>query len=291
MAPSPAVICASATGEVYVGVDLQGSLGKKGNLGRIVRLIDTDNDGIADKHTVYAKVNNPRGLIAIGNQLYVLHSIFGKDGKIINQDLSVFTDANNDGIADGPAKTLVKDIGNHTPLASRGTDHSTNGIRLGVDGWIYISVGDFGFQKAIGTDGKSLNFQGGGIVRVRPDGTDLETFIHGTRNVYDVAIDPFMNVYTRENTNDGVGWWIRFSHYIQSGEYGYPSLYTNFTEDMLPALNEYGGGSGTGALYLSEPTWPAEYNNKPLLADWGRSTVFIHDAKAKEASFEAKEPT
>jgi len=27
------------------------------------------------------------------------------------------------------------------------------------------------------------------VVRVRPDGTDLETYTQGTRNIYDVAID------------------------------------------------------------------------------------------------------
>ena len=98
-----------------------------------------------------------------------------------------------------------------------------------------------------------------------------------------------MNVFTRENNNDGVGWWIRFSHYIQSGEYGYPSLYMNFPEDIIPALNEYGGGSGTGALFLSEPGWPDKYNNKALLCDWGRSQIFIHDVKAQGPSFIAKE--
>lgn len=290
LTPSPAVICVAPSGAVYVGVDMQGSLGKKGNLGKIIRLVDTDNDGKADKHTEFAKVDNPRGLIAVGNKVFVLHSVFAKDGKIDNQYLSVLTDANNDGVADGPPKTLIKDIGNHGPLKSRGTDHSTNGIRLGIDGWIYISVGDFGFQKAVGADGQILNYQGGGVVRVRPDGSGMENFVHGTRNTYDVAIDPFMNVYTRENNNDGVGWWIRFSHYIQTGEYGYPSLYMNFPEDMIPALNEYGGGSGTGALFLSEPGWPKEYNNKALLCDWGRSTVFVHGTTPKGPSFIATEP-
>ena len=146
-------------------------------------------------------------------------------------------------------------------------------------------MGDFGFVDAEGSDGKKLTFHGGGIVRVRPDGSGLETFIHGTRNVYDVAIDPFMNVFTRENTNDGVGWWVRFSHYIQSGEFGYPSLYTNFSEDILPALGEYGRGSGTGCLFLQEPQWPAKYNNSALLADWGHSHIYIHRTQPDGASF------
>jgi len=282
--PCPAVLCAAPTGEVYVGVDMQGSLGKKAGHGKIVRLVDVDGDGKVDKTTDFAKIDNPRGLIALGNKLIVLHCNL-KDGKPYNQDISVYTDADGDGVADGAPKTIVKGIGNPKYIQSRGADHCTNNIRLGIDGWVYISVGDFGFIDAEGSDGKKLSMHGGGIVRVRPDGSEIETFIHGTRNVYDVAIDPFMNVYTRENTNDGVGWWVRFSHYIQTGEYGYPSLYTNFPEDMLPALAEYGSGSGTGCLYLQEPGWPAKYNNQALLADWGRSKVFIHKVTPNGASF------
>jgi len=287
LTPCPAVIAASPYGDVYVGVDLQGSLGKKINLGHIAKLVDTNNDGKADKSTVYAKIDNPRGIISIGDRLIVLHCT-QQDGKIGTQQLSVLVDADNDGVADGPAQPLITNIGNPIYLKDRGTDHSTNNIRLGIDGWIYISIGDFGFIGAEGTDGTKLSMHGGGIVRVRPDGSEMETFIHGTRNVYDVSIDPFMNVFTRENTNDGVGWWVRFSHYIQSGEYGYPSLYTNFPEDMIPALGEYGSGSGTGNLYFEEPGWPAKYNKTNMMTDWGRSHIYIHRMEKDGASFTNK---
>lgn len=287
MAPCPAVIAASPYGEVFVGVDMQGSLGTKANLGYIAKLVDTDNDGKADKKTVFAKVDNPRGLVSIGNKLIALHST-QKNGKIINQQLSLFVDEDKDGIADGPAKPLITNIGNQKYLQSRGADHSTNNIRLGIDGWIYISIGDFGFIDAEGTDGTKLSMHGGGVVRVRPDGSEMETFIHGTRNVYDVAIDPFMNMVTRENTNDGVGWWVRFSHFIQTGNYGYPSLYTNFSKDMLPALGEYGGGSGCGNIYFEEPGWPKKYNKTFMMSDWGRSKIYIHRVEKNGASFTNK---
>ncbi len=282
--PCPAVIAASPYGDVYVGVDKQGSLGKKIDHGYIMKLVDSDQDGRADQNTLFAKMDNPRGIISIGERLIVLHCT-NRDGKIDTQQLSVYVDADNDGSADGPAQPLVTNIGNPKYLQDRGTDHSTNNIRLGIDGWIYISVGDFGFVGAEGTDGTKLSMHGGGVVRVRPDGSEMETFIHGTRNVYDVAIDPFMNVFSRENTNDGVGWWVRFSHYIQSGQYGYPSLYSNFPEDMLPALGEYGSGSGAGNLYFEEPGWPEKYNKTNMMTDWGRSRIYIHRVEKDGASF------
>ena len=95
---------------------------------------------------------------------------------------------------------------------------------------------------------------GGGIVRVRPDGKEMEIFSHGTRNIYDVAIDPFMNIFTRDNTNDGGGWNIRFSHHIQSAEYGYPVLFKHFTEEIIPAMIDLGGGSGHLVRVLGEFT-------------------------------------
>ena len=273
--PSPACIAAAPTGEVYVGVDMMGSLGKAPGRGRIIKLVDCNSDGIVDDHTEYAKVDNPRGIIAMGDQLYVLHTVF-EDTLAAGMDLVVFEDKNHDGIADGPSKPVVEHISNVNYLRHRGTDHATNGIRLGIDGWIYIAVGDFGFHDAVDRSGKKLTMLGGGIVRVRPDGTEMEIYSHGTRNIYDVAIDPYMNVFTRDNTNDGKGWNIRFSNHIESGEYGYPLLFKHFTEEIIPALKDLGGGSGTGCLFMDDPNWPAKYNHVPMMADWGRNELYIH---------------
>lgn len=287
--PSPACLAASASGEVYVGVDLLGSLGKGPGKGRIVRLVDNDHDGAADSHTVFAELDNPRGLIPMGDNLYVLHTIIPADsGTLTGMNLSVLEDKNRDGIADGPPKPLIKNISTAKHNQDRGADHTTNGIRMGIDGWIYVAVGDFGFVDAEGTDGTKLTMLGGGVLRVRPDGREMEVYTHGLRNIYDVAIDPFLNIYTRGNTNDGGGWNVRFIHHIQSGEYGYPVLFKNFTEEILPALEDLGGGSGTGALFLDEPGWPAHYNQQPMMADWGRNRIFLHRLTPDGPSFRQK---
>ncbi len=277
LTPSPACLAVAPSGEVYVGVDMIGSLGKDGGKGRIVRLTDKDHDGKADTHTVFAKVDNPRGILINGDQVFVLHTTFSKEtGKASNMDLVVFEDKNQDGIADGPPRPVIENISNPAFLQNRGTDHATNGIRMGIDGWIYIAVGDFGFHNAVDRAGTQLTMLGGGIVRVRPDGTEMEVYTHGLRNIYDVAIDPYMNIFTRGNTNDGGGWNIRFSHQIQSGEYGYPVLFKNFTDEIIPALVDLGGGSGTGSLFMDDDRWPAKYNQVPMMADWGRNQLYIH---------------
>jgi len=288
--PSPACLAVAASGEVFVGVDMIGSLGKDPGKGRILKLVDKDNDGKMDEHIEFALVDNPRGIIASGDQVFILHTTFSKEsGKATGMDLVVFEDKNKDGKADGPAKPLIEHISNAKYIQERGTDHATNGIRLGIDGWIYISVGDFGFHDAVDRSGKKLTMLGGGVLRVRPNGTEMEVYTHGTRNVYDVAIDPYMNVFTRENTNDGGGWNVRFSHHIQSGEYGYPVLFQHFTDEIIPALVDLGGGSGTGALYMDEDSWPEKYNKVPMMADWGRSMLYIHRVSTDGPTFTQKE--
>lgn len=288
--PSPSCLAVLPTGEVFVGVDMIGSLGKDPGKGKIVKLVDRDNDGEYEQHIAFAKVDNPRGIMAVGDQVFVLHTVFDETtGVAERMDLVVFEDKDQDGVADGPSSPLIKNISSPAPLRSRGTDHSTNGIRMGIDGWIYIAVGDFGFHEAEDRSGKKMTMLGGGIVRVRPDGTEMEVYAHGTRNIYDVAIDPFMNIYTRGNTNDGGGWNIRFIHYVQSGEFGYPNWFKHFTDEMIPALADLGGGSGTGSYFMDDDRWPAPYNHVPMMADWGRSQLYMHRVAMDGPGFTQKE--
>src|SRR5699024_4419143 len=58
--PSPAVLTVKSTGEVFVGVDMQGSLGKDHGKGSIQRLVDCNQDGTMDTHSEFTKVNNTR---------------------------------------------------------------------------------------------------------------------------------------------------------------------------------------------------------------------------------------
>ena len=270
----PTCLAAAPTGEVFVGIDENGSLDARPGRGRVVRCIDEDGDGKADRFNVFATMDSPRGLIYDAGTLYVLHP----------PDLTAYHDDNGDGVADR-SETLVKGIG--FDLKFRGADHTTNGIRLGIDGYIYIAVGDYGFLKAVGKDGTTLQYRGGGVVRVRTDGTGLEVVSRGQRNIYDVAIDPYMNLFTRDNTNDGDGWDVRLSHVVPTGHLGYPSLFKNFADEIVQPLADYGGGSPTGSLYLQEPGLPAPYGDALYTCEWGREAVFRHPLEPNGASFKA----
>jgi putative heme-binding domain-containing protein len=275
----PTCIAAAPTGEVFIGIDENGSLGKDGKRAmKVIRAIDTDGDGKADRFTDFCKINNPRGLFFHDHTLIVLGP----------PNLRAFTDTNGDGIAD-TEKLLVSGLGSPA-LAQRGADHCTNGFGVGIDGWLYIAVGDFGAIKAQGSDGQSVQLHGGGIIRVRPDGSEIEIVTRGQRNIYDVAIDPLLNMFTRDNTNDGDGWNVRLSHIIQGGNYGYPSLFKNFSDDIIQPLADYGGGSPTGSLYIDEPGL-GEGASGLMTCDWGRSIIYRHPLAADGAGFKAQQKT
>src|SRR4030095_3505786 len=90
----------------------------------------------------------------------------------------------------------------------------------------YISVGDRGiYQAKSAKDGSTLTLPGGGIIRCRPDGTQLEIFSTGARNHTQFTLDAEDNAFTRDNTDDGNGWWTRLTHHIEGGYYGYPYDY------------------------------------------------------------------
>ncbi len=273
----PVALAAAPTGEVYVAVDEQGSLGRTAGGGRVLRCADRDGDDKADEVKVFARMEHPRGVLYANGSVWVMHP----------PTLSVFHDDNGDGVADrrdvlvtGPTTDLI---------ANRGGDHTTNGIRLGIDGWIYIGVGDYGIREARGKDGTMLSLRGGGIVRVRPDGTELEVFATGLRNPFDIAIDPYLNLFTRDNTNDGAGWDVRVSHLVQTGSYGYTQLYANFADEIMPPLGSFGGGGGTGALFVQEPQWPEKYRDTLYTGDWGRSEVYRHPLRKSGASFDMQQ--
>jgi putative membrane-bound dehydrogenase-like protein len=286
----PTCIASTPDGTVYVGIDENGSLDRKPNRGRIVRCQDTDGDGKADDFKTFVKLESPRGIVVMTEPLG--SSTAGKPNEkttlivLHPPTLSAFHDDDGDGVSDR-SEVLVRGIG--FDLSSRGADHTTNGIQIGIDGWVYVAVGDYGFVHAEGTDGKSAQLRGGGIVRVRPDGSEIEIVSRGQRNIYDVAISPTMDLFTRDNTNDGGGWNVRLSHVPQDAEMGYPSLFVNFPEEIVEPLADYGGGSPCGALFVDEPTLPSELRHQLFTCDWGRSVVYRHPLTTKDAGFTAEQ--
>ncbi|MCR9115676.1 MAG: ThuA domain-containing protein [bacterium] len=273
----PVFVAASPDGTLYVSSDGNGSLGRDPKRGRVIRLRDLDGDGRADETKVFCEIDAPRGLVWDHDRLYLMHP----------PHLSEFIDTNGDGVAD-KQNILVKNLA--FGYDKRPADHTTNGLSMGPDGWLYVAGGDFGFIDAEGTDGRKLTHRGGGVIRVRPDGTGLEIYSTGTRNILEVAISPRLDIFARDNTNDGGGWDVRFHHFTGMDNHGYPRLYKNFNDECVQPLADYGGGSGCGAVYIDEPGF-GDWNDAPFTADWGTGAIYRHAVEPAGATFrETKKP-
>jgi putative heme-binding domain-containing protein len=272
----PIFLSASADGALFVGCDENGSLDQKPDRGRVVLCEDTQGTGKADKFTVFAKMDSPRGVAwdASTRTLYVMHPPF----------LTAYHDDGNTG-ASTRQEDLITGLG--FDLNARGADHTINGIRLGIDGWIYIACGDYGAPMATGKDGRSFSLRGGGILRIRPDGSGLEKVVTGTRNILAVAISPTLDLFTRDNTNDGDDWNDRLSYNPLGAQMGYPSLFRNFSDEIIPAMIDYGGGSPVGAIFLDEPSLPSPWGQGFYSVEWGRGEIDMHPLTRDGAGWKA----
>jgi putative heme-binding domain-containing protein len=272
----PIFLTAAPDGALFVGCDENGSLDQKPGRGKVVLCEDTTGSGKADKVTVFATMDSPRGVAWDGSTrtLYVMHPPF----------LTAYHDEGGTGAATSQ-EDLITGLG--FDLNARGADHTINGIRLGIDGWIYIACGDYGAPMATGRDGRAFSLRGGGILRIRPDGSGMEKVVTGTRNILAVAISPTLDLFTRDNTNDGDDWNDRLSYNPLGAQMGYPSLFRNFADEIIPTMIDYGGGSPVGAVFIDEPALPRAWAHGFYSVEWGRGEIDLHPLTRDGAGWKA----
>src|SRR5213594_3166057 len=190
----PSVVCCSPDGRVFVAEDPMDISAPSADLA-LGRILCFHPDG---KVTVFgSELHAVFGMQYVDGKLYVLH----------NPRFSVFRDA------DGTGKDRVDLIEcmNPNPWALDWNDHVPANFRLAMDGFFYVAVGDKGIYGAVGRDGRRVDLHGGGILRLRPDGTQLEVFARGVRNILDVAMTEEDEIFTYDNT-DEIEWMSRLTH-------------------------------------------------------------------------------
>lgn len=271
----PSAVLALPDGSLLVAEDPMDMPGPTNEpLDRILRFAFGE-DGSYEKTVFASGLNAVFGLEWIDGAVYVMNM----------PHLTVLRDADGDGVAE-ERRELLTTLGRPAPGWPGGfNDHIVTGLRLGMDGYLYVSVGDKGVPLAIGTDGSRISLRGGGVVRLDPDGGELEVVASGTRNHLDVAMTERDHVFTYDNTDDGLGWWTRFSHILPGGYYGYPWDYRDHPERFVPALAEYGGGSPCGGLVYRGDAWPAAYRGSVFFCEWGQGVVRRFEVERSGAGY------
>jgi putative heme-binding domain-containing protein len=282
-------LCVAPNGDVYFAedpMDMGGPPTK--NLDRIWLLKGGDPK---KKVLVADKMWAVMGLEIVGDKLYVVHA----------PHVTVFTLD-----ADGKPKDrreLFDDLGPKVAGLPSFNDHIPSGIRMGMDGWLYVSIGDKGIprmtrkEKDAGSvdvaegrwrhtkEGNHISLEGGGVIRFRPDGSGLEVFASGTRNHLDVPLDAHDRIFVRDNTDDGQGWNTRFMPLPRNGFLGYPWAYKYGTQDMLPMIHDFGGGSPCGGWVYNDDGLPDIYRGRVFHCEWGQGRVWAVKAVPDGAGF------
>lgn len=251
----PSVVACAPDGRVFVAEDpMDISLPKADAAeGRILCLHPNG------KLTVFAeKLYAVFGLQYLEGKVYVLH----------NPKFSVFEDDN--GVGRNRRDLITQTLPD--PSALNWNDHIPANFRLAMDGYFYVATGDKGLYRARGTDGSEATLQTGGIFRIRPDGSRLEVFSHGVRNILDVAVNAEDELFTYDNTDEH-DWMGRFTHMVEAGFYGYPHDFIPRRPYTLWMMADYGAGAACGAFAYNEDALPAEFRGNVFLSDFGKRQV------------------
>lgn len=150
-------------------VDYPNELKKKGEgRDRIVIVEDTNNDGLADKTTVFAdKLSIPTSFAFANGGIVVLQA----------PDTLFLKDTNGDGVAD-ERKVLF------TGWNTNDTHAGPSNLVYGFDNWLYGIVGYAGFDGTVG--GEKHSFKQG-FFRMKPDGSKIEFLRNVNNNAWGVG--------------------------------------------------------------------------------------------------------
>ena len=245
---------------------------------RILRLVDTDNDGVFDKSDVFAdKMMFPEGAMWYDGSLYVAAP----------PSIWKLTDTDNDGVADHreewyQGKTLT------------GCANDLHGPYLGPDGWIYWCKGAFAEQTHT-VNGKEWKTKASHIFRCRPDGTGIEPVMTGGMdNPVDVVFMPngdriLSNTFI---VHPGNGQRDGLLHAIYGGVYGKEQGALDGhprTGELMPILAHMGPAAACGMIRYESDVFGNEFRYNVFCCQFNKRLVSRHVLKPTGASYESQD--
>ena len=285
---------------------------------RIMILEDTDNDGKADKSSVFVQDKDlvaPLGVAVIGNKVIVSQP----------PSLIMYTDVNEDGKFDPKVDKKENFL---TGFSGSDHDHSLHSVTFGPDGEYYFNQGNAGYSEVKDKSGYTVRagssyrggsptvksnkpgavsddgfiYVGGFACRVKPDGTGLTVIGHNFRNSYEQTVSSFGDVFQNDNDDPPA---CRTTWLMEYGNTGFASADGKRTwradqrpgqsvpiaewrqEDpgTIPAGDVYGGGAPTGICFYENGALGKEYRGLLLSCESVKSTVFGYFPKPEQSGF------
>jgi putative heme-binding domain-containing protein len=250
-------------------------------------LVDDNGDGVADRaiDLIDGLKDSPMGLLAEGDSLYV----------VAGAGLTRYRGYNGKDRLAGPPELLVK-------LKAIG-EHDAHMVRRGPDGWLYLLCGNSaGVKKETITGARSPVKQpvAGALLRISPDGKEVEVVADGFRNPYSFDFDLEGEPFTYDSDNErcvGLPWYepCRFYHVVPGGNHGWRSPQLGqfwrkppYFIDCVPPVCYLGRGSPTGVACYRHTHFPQQYRGGFFLADWTFGRIHFVPLQAQGSGYTGK---
>ena len=240
------------------------------NAGRVYAVVDRDRDHKADQVlTIASGLSQPNGVAMRNGALYVATT-----SRIVRfDDIERHLDS-------PPAPVVVRD---NLPNPNQG--HSWKSIAFGPDDMLYISVGSTCNVCAPAAMTAT-------IMRMKPDGSDMEVFAEGVRNSVGFAWHPVTHeLWFTENGRDNLGDDVPNDElnvaYKAGLHFGFPFCHQGDVADPQfgtqracstsePPVQMLGAHvAAIGFSFYTGDMFPARYKNAAIIAQhgsWNRST-------------------
>jgi len=194
-------------------------------------------------------------------------------------------------------------------------EHGAHGIVLGQDKKLYIVNGNFvDVPEDILPTSPHKNYRddlvlprmedgngfgagrkppGGYVVRLDPDGKNIELFASGQRNTYDIAFNLDGELFGFDSDMEwdwGSPWYrpTRVHHIVSGADHGFregSAKWPEYYEDSLPATVNIGIGSPTGVRFGTGAKFPAKYQRAFYIQDWSYGRILAVHLTADGASY------
>lgn len=276
---------------------------------KVIRIEDTDGDGIADfSHTFVEGFHEEYTDVAGG--------FTGHNGDYflgVAPDLWRLSDANQDGTVD-EMTSIVHGFQVHIGFGG----HGMSGVKVGPDGKIYWGIGDIGFNVTDQTGKNWFYPNQGGIFRANPDGSDFEVFAAGLRNTHEFDWDAYGNLISVDNDGDYPNEQERLVYIVNGSDAGWRSnwQYGKYTDPdnnrynvwidenmykprfegqaahIIPPIQNYHAGP-TGLKYQPGTALGGKYPNHFFVVEFpgaaSRAKLHAFELEANGAGFQMKQ--
>jgi len=229
---------------------------------------------------------------------HFVYVYYTTDSPVTHNRLSRFTESNN--VAVPRSEKVLLDL---DPLSF--TNHNGGGLHFGIDGKLYVGVG----ENHIPTNAQTLSNPLGKVLRLNSDGSiptddpfyNIATgnsraiWAMGLRNPFTFGVQPGTGKIFIDDVGEST--WEEINVGKAGANYGWPTTEGTFNQSQFPDFTEplyaYAHGPGdstgvaiTGGTFYDPATqqFPASYRDQYFFADLGVGFIKVLNPATKAAS-------